>query len=110
MSDGIIGGRKNKLTLKSSIALAIVITVTLCYYFILHWIHMEAISHPMIMMSLPLVAMTWLASMIPLFFYIVYHQDFRHLSPWIPTHYFQLARRTYTTMSKNNFKVTEKDL
>lgn len=110
MSEGIIGGRKNRLTKKSAVALAIVVVVTLSFYFVLHRIHLEAMSHPSVLVALPFVAISWLALMMPLFFYIAYHKDFRHLSPWIPTHYFQLARRTFTTITQNNFKVSEKDL
>ncbi|KAG2448637.1 hypothetical protein HYH02_006524 [Chlamydomonas schloesseri] len=76
----------------------------------MHFIHTEGIAHPGVLMLLPVCTIAWLALLIPLLTFVAYQDDFKALNPLIPTHYILIAKRTFTAMKNNDFKVSEKNL
>ncbi|KAG2501870.1 hypothetical protein HYH03_000368 [Edaphochlamys debaryana] len=108
---GLLDIRKKRiLTPRAFEAGFLGLSISCAFYALMHFIHVEGIAHPGIIMFLPLTAITWIALMIPLLMFVVYQDDFRNMHPLNPVHFVQIAARCFRAMKHNNFKVSEKNL
>lgn len=110
-TSGIIDKRVSKrvLTPKAVAATFLGTSLSAAFYAILHYVHDEAVVHPAVLMLLPVIAIVWLALMIPIFMYVAYQDDFKAMNILIPTHYVLIAKRCFKSMRDNDFKVSEKN-
>ncbi|GLC59467.1 hypothetical protein PLESTB_001490600 [Pleodorina starrii] len=109
--EGILDQRKKfRFTPQTFAALFLALSLSAVFYALMHKIHDEGVTHPVILVLLPIPTIFWMLLMIPLFMFIAYQADFKGLNPLIPTHYIQIARRCFRAMKENDFKVSEKNL
>eukprot|EP00899_Mesostigma_viride_P009322 jgi/Mesvir1/18391/Mv14272-RA.1 len=80
------------------------------FYFSIVWLGDSIAKRPWVMPLMPIVAVTFMVSILPVIMFIAYNEDFGKLNPLWPSHYWSMLRKTLTAIKDNNWKITGKDI
>lgn len=111
MSEGLLArSTKRNLSLGRLLACTLVGGVLTAAYHLVHYMQVHIQENFLFVVLLPPIAVATLGLVLPLLVYITFHDDFRHLNPLVPLHYYQIVVRCLRALERGGGKVSIKDL